>query len=157
MSNPKITVRPYDDQDYEAVKGILEGVGIFNPNVDSQARLAEKIGRDPRSIFVAIEDDYIVSTASIIDDGRMASIVKFGAAILKDGLKKEIHLEGLTRVLEAAEAELAGRGHTESSVYVNSEISWIRSYFLHRDYAKGMPLLQLTREIPGSLPPRARR
>jgi hypothetical protein len=146
MSDPNITVRPYELQDYPYVRRLLEVDGRFDPKIDSEERLIEKVSRDPRSVLVAIEEEQIIGTASLIEDGRMAFIVRWVGSTP----------EGLTVALRSAEEELASRGYDEASVFVTRPTQGTREFFSDQGYAIDRHVIQMTRELP-TLPPQSRR
>ncbi len=63
-----IKVRPYIDEDYEAVKRNLEEGTLFDPTLDTQGTLATKIRDRPESILVATVNDIVVGSVYIIED-----------------------------------------------------------------------------------------
>lgn len=76
MSN--IAIRPYQPNDYNSLKKVYEAFKWFDPETDSEGRLNNKSQRDPESLLVAIVEDEIVGTVSLIEDGRIALFLQVG-------------------------------------------------------------------------------
>ncbi len=72
-------VKFYKLSDYLQVKALYKEFGWFDSETDSEVRLANKIKRDPSSIFVAEESGEVVGTISIIEDGRVAWLFRLNA------------------------------------------------------------------------------
>lgn len=74
-----MNIRYYQDNDYPALVELYKTSQdfLFDEETDAQERLATKISRDPESILVAIENDHIIGSVSIIEDGRIALLFRF--------------------------------------------------------------------------------
>lgn len=78
-----MNIRNYHPNDYVAVKALyletsLYG-GEFDPARDAEDRLAAVTRTTPDAILVAENNDVIVGTVSLIDDGRVAWLFRFAA------------------------------------------------------------------------------
>jgi predicted N-acetyltransferase YhbS len=127
MASP--IVRPYQPQDYDQITALygqseLYG-GQFDENRDSQERLRKRIEADPDAILVAEQDNKVVGTVSVIDDGRVAWLFRF--AVSKNDDEAEI-----TQILcDKALASLRAKGHNQVLVYTP-----VGDERLHSRYAK---------------------
>jgi predicted N-acetyltransferase YhbS len=108
-------IRPYTPEDYLALielykQGDLYG-GQYDPSRDSETRLQKKIDADPDAILVAEEDESIIGTVSLIEDGRVAWLFRFAVA----------HSDKESSVAEALYAEaiaiLKSKNHTQVLIY----------------------------------------
>ncbi len=109
------TIRPYRENDYEAVKSLyLQGElygGQFDEARDGKEKLAEITRRDPQSLLVCETNGEITGTISLIENGRVAWLFRF--AVVEGPQAQEI-----ARALHAeARKILAQRGHTQMLVY----------------------------------------
>lgn len=106
-------IRPYHPNDYDQVKALyLDGSkfgGQFDEARDSAERLKKKIEADPDAILVAEEDDKILGTVSIIDDGRVAWLFRFAVIADSRNVAQSLH-DGAIEILKS-------RGHTQVLVY----------------------------------------
>ena len=147
MTEPSLTIRPYVSADYDSVRKILELNGRFSEVIDSAENLTRKIQRDPSSMFVTLEGDRITGTASIMEDGRMAFIVRWAG----------LTLEGMTEAILRAEGELVSRGYSESSIFVGMHDTATGYYFAEQGYRMDGACYRMSKELPGTLPPQARK
>ncbi len=99
-------IRSYKLVDYPRVEALYQEFGWFDPETDSEPRLAEKIKRDPNSILVAEKGREVVGTVSIIEDGRIAwffrlnakssfirkKLIQHAEELLKQKGYKEVHI-----------------------------------------------------------------
>jgi len=110
-----MNIRPYQSTDYEQVAALYQQSelygGQFDANRDNEERLQRRIEVDPDAILVADQDNEIVGTVSLIEDGRVAWLFRF--AVQKDEQEAEI-----TKALcDAALAALKSKGHNQVLVY----------------------------------------
>ena len=103
-----ITVRPYEDTDYDALVALYKQSKDFayDKETDARVRLAEKIRRDPQSILVATSSSELQGSLSIIEDGRIAILFRWIAV----GQDQKVLFEAL---LEKAEKILQAKGYKE--------------------------------------------
>ena len=106
-------VRSYQPSDYEQLKALyLDSstfCGQFDEARDAADRLQRKIEADPDAIIVAEQDDRIVGSVSLIDDGRVAWLFRFAVPQDKPDVAQALH--------DKAIATLKERGHAEVLVY----------------------------------------
>lgn len=138
--NDKIAVRPYGNGDYGQIKQILKEGGLFYEPMDSQARIDEKILKDPRSIFMATRADEVIGTVSLMEDGRMAFVFRLC-------VKKEARNAGVGIMLMAhAEKELFSRGYTEVNILVEEGNTQLLEYYVKQGFEKGNLYRWMTKE-----------
>jgi ribosomal protein S18 acetylase RimI-like enzyme len=106
-------VRSYQPSDYEQLKALyLDSStfgGQFDEARDGADRLQKKIETDPDAILVAEQNEKLIGTVSLIDDGRVAWLFRFAVQREQSDALKELH--------DAAMAILKSRGHTQVLVY----------------------------------------
>jgi hypothetical protein len=106
-------IRSYRDTDYEKLKELYQHPewygGIFDEARDSRERLAKKIEDDSEAIMVYEQDDELLGTISLIEDGRVAWFYRFIAKDFEPQITRELY--------DAAIAVLKSRGHTQVLVY----------------------------------------
>ena len=117
-----MTIRQYKPADYEELKAIYLDTstfgGQFDEARDAVDRLQKKIEADPDAILVAEQDDKLVGTVSLIDDGRVAWLFRYAVQKGNSQALKALH----DRAVEI----LKNRGHSQVLVYTpvgNSELN----------------------------------
>lgn len=108
-----MTIRTYQDDDYEAVKALFEDEstfgGQFDPDRDSSARLATLAHDKPDCLLVAEVDGDVRGTVTLFEDGRTAWLFRFA---VKEGDQAVTHAL-YQKMVEHAKA----RGHQQVLVY----------------------------------------
>lgn len=106
-------IRGYEPSDYEQLKALYLDSGTFGGQFDeardASERLRKKIEADPDAIIVAVENEKIIGTVSLIDDGRVAWLFRFAVPLTNGGVTKALH----DKALELLKA----RGHSQVLVY----------------------------------------
>lgn len=109
-------IRRYTSNDYESIVALYKQTalygGQFDESRDSSERLQKRIEADPDAIFVAEENNEIVGTLSLIEDGRVAWFFRFCvqnndhriAQALSDKALEALRVKGHTQVLVYAPA-----------------------------------------------------
>lgn len=110
-----MNIRPYQSTDYEQVVTLyrqseLYG-GQFDENRDSEERLQKRIEADPDAILVAEQDNKIVGTVSLIEDGRVAWLFRFA---VQQGEQEAVITKALC---DAALAAFKAKSHNQVLVY----------------------------------------
>ena len=110
MVNP---IRAYQDSDYERLKELYLHTewygGVFDESRDGREVLARKIVADPEAIWVYEQEDELLGTVSLIEDGRVAWLYRL---VIKN------NDPAITRLLyEQATTILKRRGHAQVLVY----------------------------------------
>jgi len=110
-----VTIRPYQPTDYEQVVALYQQSelygGQFDENRDSEERLQKRIEADPHAILVAEQDNKIVGTVSLVEDGRVAWLFRFA---VRKGEQEHAIAQGLS---DAALTALKAKGHNQVLVY----------------------------------------
>lgn len=103
-------IQPYQLTDYEDLIDLYKQSNEFKFDeiTDSRENITRKIERDPESILLAKEDDELVGSVSIIEDGRIALLFRF----VTKGSDQD-NDEILKALLHEAETILKRRGYTE--------------------------------------------
>jgi predicted N-acetyltransferase YhbS len=106
-------VRSYEPSDYEQLKALYLDSdtfgGQFDEARDASDRLKKKIEADPDAILIAVEDDRVVGSVSLIDDGRVAWLFRFAVPLDGADTAQALH--------DKAVAILKARGHSQVLVY----------------------------------------
>lgn len=106
-------VRSYEPSDYEQLKALYLNSdtfgGQFDEARDASDRLKKKIEADPDAILVAFEDERVVGSVSLIDDGRVAWLFRFAVPLDDVDAVQALH--------DKAIAILKARGHSQVLVY----------------------------------------
>lgn len=127
----EVRIRPYSPEDYSSVKAIYEEGGLFDKVTDKEKGLRTKSERDSESLLVAIKDQQIVGTVSIIEDGRIALLFRL---VVKESERRQ----GIGReLMSEAERILKERGYEEVNIVVNDKDTTLQSYYEKQNYKKG--------------------
>ncbi|KKU87565.1 MAG: hypothetical protein UY17_C0014G0003 [Candidatus Beckwithbacteria bacterium GW2011_GWC2_47_9] len=127
----QVVVRPFIIADYPQVKEILTVGGLFYEPMDSLDKFEAKITRDPKSIFVAVAEDKVVGTVSVMEDGRMPFIFRLAVA-------QEFRKIGIgSKLMGIAEQELFDRDYKEIHILVEAENNDLQNYYEKIGYDKG--------------------
>lgn len=106
-------IRRYTSNDYEKLVALSKQTnlygGQFDENRDSADRLQKKIEADPDAIFVAEEENQIVGTVSLIEDGRVAWLFRFCVVNNDHSIAQALS----DKAIEA----LRSKGHNQVLVY----------------------------------------
>jgi len=110
-----MNTRQYEPKDYTQVASLYKHSelygGQFDENRDSEDRLRKRIEADSDAIFVAEQNDKIVGTVSLVEDGRVAWLFRFAA---QQGEDEPAIIKTLCdKALEALKA----KGHNQVLVY----------------------------------------
>lgn len=65
-------IRPYIPEDYSALKRLYEKAGWFDVLVDSEEILNIQIKNAPNSILVAISENKVIGSVTLLATGRLA-------------------------------------------------------------------------------------
>lgn len=126
-----IKIRPYTDSDYPQVKRNLAAGGLFLENWDARENLAGKIQKNPDSILVAVLEKQIIGSVYIVEDGWSAKIARL--CVGKNYRNKGIG----SKLLEAAEEILKGKGRKEIALYVDEDNLDLKDFYKKRGYFPG--------------------
>lgn len=128
-------IRQYKTEDYSQLKalyqqGDLYG-GQFDENRDSSERLQKRIEADPDAILIAEENDRIIGTISLIEDGRVAWLFRF--VVMQNENEAEI-AEALSTT---ALATLKAKGHSQVLVYTPSGKARLDNRYENLGFTRG--------------------
>lgn len=106
-------IRNYQPADYDQLKALYLDSSTFGGQYDEARdganRLQKKIEADPDAILIAEQNEKLIGTVSLIEDGRVAWLFRF--AVQRD------QAEALKELHDAAMTILKSRGHTQVLVY----------------------------------------
>lgn len=126
-------IRAYKDSDYDELKGLYSHGewfgGVFDEARDGREKLASKIAEDPESIWVYEQDDNLIGSISIMDDGRVAWLFCF---VVKDN-----DLQIAKELYDQAISIFKKRGHTQVLAYSPSEAETLANRYKNLGMQKG--------------------
>ena len=121
-------IRYYKDADYEEVKQTLEEGKLYDEVWEDRENLRRKVGRDPESILLAIDDNKIIGCVFIVEDG-------WNAFIWRLSVREKYRKQGVGKMLmEKAEEIIKARGIKESSIFVNAQNDSLKQWYRQRGY-----------------------
>jgi hypothetical protein len=142
--NMNFYIRSYSTEDYDEVKALylqseLYG-GVFDEARDSKEKLRKRVEADPDSILVAIQNDRVVGTVSLIEDGRVAWLYRFCVpSIVTDNENRLIDFnerEVTESLNKYALNALRAKGHEEVLVYTSQD-THLHKRYLDLGFTKG--------------------
>ena len=136
-----LQIRPYVQNDYTSVIELYKEGDLFEKDFDTKNALERKIERDPESILVAVRNNEIVGTISIMEDGKLAFIFRLV-------VKKSLRRQGIgTQLIAAAEKILKQRGNPTVNIIVNEKDVDLQGYYEQLNYKKGRVWRWMWKEI----------
>ncbi len=136
-------IRSYEPSDYEQLKALYLDSdtlgGQFDEARDASDRLRKKIEVDTDAILVAVEDEKIVGTVSLVDDGRVAWLFRFAVHLANGDVTKALH--------DKAVEVLRGRGHSQVLVYTPVGNADLDSRYNQLGFTKGSDYTCFWKEI----------
>lgn len=136
-------VRSYLPSDYQQLKAIYIDSstygGVFDEARDSEEKLNKKIESDSDAILVAEDNDKLVGSVSLIEDGRVAWLFRF--AVLDN------NSEALKALEERAIEVLKKRGHNQVIVYSPTGNAELDSRYENLGFNKGSDYAAFWKEI----------
>jgi len=121
-------IRYYKDADYEEVKQTLEEGKLYDEVWEDRENLRRKVGREPESILLAIDDNKIIGCVFIVEDG-------WNAFIWRLSVREKYRKQGVGKMLmEKAEEIIKARGIKESSIFVNAQNDSLKQWYRQRGY-----------------------
>jgi predicted N-acetyltransferase YhbS len=131
----KLSVRPYILTDYPQVATLYKQSalfgGQFDENRDSEERLRKRVEADPDAIFVAEDNDKIVGTISLIEDGRVAWLFRLAVQ------QSETETIVTQALCDAALAALKANGHSQVLVYTPVGDEYLDSRYERLGFNRG--------------------
>lgn len=141
MTLPNVKIRPYTSEDYPYVRDIYEEGELFVDAIDTEENLRTKIEKDPKSILVAVKNNKVVGTISILEDGRMAFIFRIAVT------KKERRQGIATMLLKEAERILKQKGLKKVSILVSEKVKELWNYYEGLGYNRGSMHLWMWKKL----------
>lgn len=73
-----IEIKKYDDSNYSALVALYKSSNEFDFDevTDSKESISKKIEKDPESVLLAYDEEKLVGSVSIIEDGRIALLFR---------------------------------------------------------------------------------
>ena len=131
-------IRSYRPTDYDQIvtlykRSELYG-GVFDEERDTAERLRKRVEADPGAIIVAEEDETIIGTVSLIEDGRVAWLYRFCVLPTPENLQLD---EAVAQSLcETAVNSLQQKGHKQVLVYTSQDHS-LQTRYTDLGFTKG--------------------
>lgn len=126
-------IRAYQDSDYGQLYELYQHSewfgGEFDEARDSREKLANKIVDDSEAIWVCDENNEIVGSISIIEDGRVAWLYRFVAKDNNPKIAQELY--------EHAIPIFKSRGHTQIIAYSPVDDETLAKRYSDLGMAKG--------------------
>lgn len=139
-----ISVRPYQPSDYPALKALYESNdtfgGQFDTDRDSEQRINKQIAFDKDSVLVAEKEGKLVGSVSILQNPRLAWLMRFAVAA-------EYEQEVTQSLFEEASRILKEKGHLQVLVYAAKENGKFRERYLNLGFAEGNSYTSFFREL----------
>lgn len=126
-----MTIRPYLETDYDAVKAILQEGALFDDVWDAPLHFSKKSAKDPASVLVAVEGEEVVGCQLILRDDWTPFL--FRLAVKESYRKRGIG----AALMDAAEAQLRNEGMDEVAIFVDEAKSDLQKYYEKRGYIRG--------------------
>lgn len=124
-------IRPYQDNDYEEVKNILQQGGHFDDVWDSRSHWKAKSENDKNSIIIAEHENEIIGCILIIRD-------KWTCFLFRLAVKKNYRSQGVgSMLITSAEDRLKKDGEDEVAIFVNDDDDKLQQYYEKRGYLRG--------------------
>lgn len=101
-----ISIKNCTIQDYPILKKLYEDSGWFDRETDSEEKITSQIQKEPNSILLAVENDEIIGTVTLLFTGRLglffrlvseskearAELLRRGEEIFKQHQYNEVHV-----------------------------------------------------------------
>ncbi|MGV8142255.1 MAG: GNAT family N-acetyltransferase [Candidatus Pacearchaeota archaeon] len=84
-------IRNYKPSDYESLRHLYQSFGWFDESVDSKDMINKQIKKDPGCILVALSNDKVIGTITMLATGRLAlffRLISQEESVRKELLKK---------------------------------------------------------------------
>jgi hypothetical protein len=127
-----MSIRPYNPTDYSAVKKLYTDSGWFDPETDAEERLRAKTERDPDSLLIATEQNQVIGTVSLIEDGRIALFFRLITVA-------EEAAEIRAKLLTEGEVILKQRGYHEAHIIAPENDKTRQKEYEQYGFQKGNP------------------
>ena len=141
MTKESIEVRNYNPGDYPAVKQLYDNSGWFDPETDAEDRLNAKSERDPQSLLVAIQDDDLVGTVSLIEDARIAIFFRL---VIKEAPNSD---DIRSKLLSQGETIFQKKGYREAHIIAPEEDISRQQEYEQDGFQKGNPYRWMWKKI----------
>ncbi len=130
-----LVIRPYNPvTDYSSVESLYKDSatfgGQFDDARDSEERLRKLSLQKPNSILVAVQNEHVVGTVTLFEDGRSAWLYRFA---VKSEDEQKITKELSMKALEI----LKEMGHSQVLVYAPAHGKHFEERYLKIGFTKG--------------------
>lgn len=123
-----VSIRYYSDKDYPELKEMLQENKLYDEVWEDRESLKRKIERDPQSILIAEEDEKIIGSVFIVEDG-------WNAFIWRLCVKKSHQKKGIGKLLMKRAEEIANeRGVKETSLFIDPENKNLKEWYQKQNY-----------------------
>jgi len=124
-----ITIRPYQDADYDMVARLQASEDMLEDHWDSRESFAARVAERPNAILVAEVGGEVVGSVASIAHGTEAAWL-FRLVVAESHRKQGIASALLERMTEALKAD----GFKEVALWANSKDSSLHEFYKHRGY-----------------------
>jgi ribosomal protein S18 acetylase RimI-like enzyme len=131
INDLELQIRHYKSKDYQFLIDLYKEGDLFEEEIDNENVIKQKIKRDPESIIVALKNNEIVGTVSIMEDGKFAFIFRLVVSV------KERNQGIGTKLISEAEKILKKRGNLYVNIIVNEKDHKLQEYYQKFLYKKG--------------------
>ncbi len=108
-----ILIRRYSPEDYPALKKLYQATGWFDAQTDAKDRINQQITKDPDAILLAVEDDKMTGSITLLDTGRLALFFRLVA--------EEKRPEVKIKLLQEGEKIFYKKGYNEAHIICSEE------------------------------------
>jgi hypothetical protein len=129
MEEKWMKIRSYKPADYNEVQNLYKNSGWFDESIDSKEMLSKQIRKSPGSILVALAENEIVGTVSMLATGRLALIFRL--------IANDENVRG--QLLIQAELFLVKKGYERIDVVAPEEDHVRHEEYLRNGFTKGNP------------------
>lgn len=123
-------IRTYQNEDYAAVRDILEKGGVFWEKSDSEEYLRRKSEENPDSMLVATEDGRVVGTVFAVFD--------FMPFLFRLAVHPDYRRRGVgTELMQRAEEAIQGKGYNRANILIAADDTELQEMYERMGYEKG--------------------
>jgi hypothetical protein len=120
-------IRSYTPGDYEELKQLYINSGWFDELVDSEEMLGKQIDNDPNSILVAVSDNKIIGSVSLLSTNRLALFFRLISS--DENLRQQL--------LKKGEEFFINKGYKRLDIVVPDEDLSKHDEYMNAGFTKG--------------------
>ena len=127
-----LEIRSYNPSDYSELRQLYQSSGWFDELVDSEEMINNQISNEPESILVAVLDDKIMGTVTLLATGRLALFFRL---ISKDDQDSIIRKS----LVEKGQEFFLKKGYKRYDIIAPEEDSSRQQEYINLGFIKGNP------------------